>query len=164
VSNFDVALLERCEAIRHVDSVQPPFSLINRAAADELLPWCAGHGTGVICYSPMQSGLLTGTFDRSRLDRLAADDWRRTSPEFQEPALSRNLALAGRLEPVAERHGVPVAAVAVAWVIAQAGVTGAIVGARRPSQVDGWIAAADLELGDADLAEIGEAIRETGAG
>jgi aryl-alcohol dehydrogenase-like predicted oxidoreductase len=112
----------------------------------------------------MQSGLLTGTFDRSRLDRLAADDWRRTSPEFQEPALSRNLALAGRLEPVAERHGVTVAAVAVAWVTAQAGVTGAIVGARRPSQVDGWIAAGDLELTEADLAELEAAIRETGAG
>ena len=164
VSNFDVAMLERCERIRHVDSLQPPFSLVNRAAAEELLPWCAAHGTGVICYSPMQSGLLSGSFDRSRLDNLAPDDWRRTSPEFQEPALSRNLALAGRLEPIAERHRVPVAAVAVAWVNAQPGVTGAIVGARRPSQVDGWIAAGDLELTEADLAEVDQAIRETGAG
>ncbi len=164
VSNFDVRLLERCERIRHVDSVQPPFSLINRAAAAELVPWCAANGTGVICYSPMQSGLLTGSFDRSRLERLAADDWRRTSPEFQEPALSRNLVLAERLQPVAERHRVPVAAVAVAWVTAQPGVTGAIVGARRPAQVDGWIAAGDLVLTDADLAEIRQAIEETGAG
>jgi aryl-alcohol dehydrogenase-like predicted oxidoreductase len=164
VSNFDVDLLERCQRVRHVDSLQPPFSLIDRRAAGDLLPWCAANGTGVICYSPMQSGLLTGTFDRSRLANLPADDWRRTSPEFEEPALSRNLALAGRLEPVAERHGVTVAAVAVAWVTAQAGVTGAIVGARRPSQVDGWIAAGDLELTEADLAELEAAIRETGAG
>src|SRR5918992_5246353 len=164
VSNFGVDLLERCQRVRHVDALQPPFSLIDRRAAGDLLPWCAANGTGVICYSPMQSGLLTGTFDRSRLANLPADDWRRTSPEFEEPALSRNLALAGRLEPVAERHGVTVAAVAVAWVTAQAGVTAAIVGARRPSQVDGWIAAGDLELTEADLAELEAAIRETGAG
>jgi aryl-alcohol dehydrogenase-like predicted oxidoreductase len=164
VSNFDVGLLERCQRIRHVDSVQPPYSLLNRAAADELIPWCAANGTGVICYSPMQSGLLTGSFDRSRLERLAADDWRRTSPDFQEPALSRNLALVERLTPVADRHGVPVAAVAVAWVLATPGVTGAIVGARRPAQVDGWITAGGLQLTGADLAEIRQAIEETGAG
>ena len=154
VSNFDLELLERCERVRHVDSLQPPLSLIDRAAAERLLPWCQANGTGVIAYSPLGSGLLSGGFDRARLDALAPDDWRRRSPQFSEPALSANLATAGRLEPVAARHGVGPAAVAVAWVLAQPGVTGAIVGARRPSQVDGWLGAADLVLSEAELAEL----------
>ena len=154
VCNFDVELLERCERIRHVDSLQPPYSLLDRAAADELIPWCAAHGTGVVGYSPLGSGLLSGGFDAQRARDLPEGDWRRSSPEFQEPARSRNLALAERLEPVAERHGVPVAAVAVAWVLATPGVTGAIVGARRPSQVDGWLPAGNLRLTEADLAEL----------
>jgi aryl-alcohol dehydrogenase-like predicted oxidoreductase len=164
VSNFDVGLLERCERIRHVDSLQPPFSLVNRRAAAELLPWCAAHGTGVIAYSPLQSGLLTGSFDAARIRELPEDDWRRQSPNFQEPALSANLALAERLRPVAERHGVPLAAVAVAWVLAHPEVSGAIVGARRPSQVDGWLPAGNLRLSDRDLAELARAVEETGAG
>jgi aryl-alcohol dehydrogenase-like predicted oxidoreductase len=162
VCNFDVELLERCERIRHVDSLQPPYSLLDRAAADELIPWCAAHGTGVVGYSPLGSGLLSGGFDAQRARDLPEGDWRRSSPEFQEPALSRNLALAERLEPVAERHGVPVAAVAVAWVLATPGVTGAIVGARRPSQVDGWLPAGSLQLTDADLAELRAAVEDTG--
>jgi aryl-alcohol dehydrogenase-like predicted oxidoreductase len=164
VSNFDVGLLERCQAIRHVDSLQPPFSLLNRRAAADVIPWCAANGTGVICYSPLASGLLSGSFDADRARDLPADDWRRSSPAFREPALSRNLALAGRLAPVAERHGVPVAAVAVAWVLDTPGVTGAIVGARRPSQVDGWLAAGDLRLDEDELAELARAVEETGAG
>jgi aryl-alcohol dehydrogenase-like predicted oxidoreductase len=164
VSNFGVDLLERCEPIRHVDSLQPPFSLIDRTAAQDLLPWCAAHGTGVICYSPMQSGLLTGAFDAERVRGLPADDWRRRDPDFNEPRLSANLALAERLRPVAERHGVSVAAVAVAWVVAQPGVTAAIVGTRRPSQVEGWLPAGSLTLTSRDLEEITAAVRETGAG
>jgi aryl-alcohol dehydrogenase-like predicted oxidoreductase len=162
VCNFDAGLLERCQRIRQVDSLQPPYSLLDRAAADELIPWCAANGTGVIGYSPLGSGLLSGGFDAQRARDLPAGDWRRGSPEFQEPALSRNLALAERLEPVAERHGVPVAAVAVAWVLATPGVTGAIVGARRPSQVDGWLPAGSLPLSDADLAELRAAVEDTG--
>jgi aryl-alcohol dehydrogenase-like predicted oxidoreductase len=162
VCNFDVGLLECCQRIRHVDSLQPPYSLLDRAAADELIPWCAANGTGVIGYSPLGSGLLSGSFDAQRARDLPAGDWRRGSPEFQEPALSRSLALAERLEPVAERHGVPVAAVAVAWVLATPGVTGAIVGARRPSQVDGWLPAGSLQLTDADLAELRAAVEDTG--
>jgi aryl-alcohol dehydrogenase-like predicted oxidoreductase len=164
VSNFDVDLLERCEPIRHVDSLQPPFSLIDRAAAREVLPWCQRNGTGVIAYSPLQSGLLSGSFEVERLGRLAPDDWRRTSPDFAEPRLSANLALAERLRPVARRHHVPVAAVAVAWALAQPGVTAAIVGARRPSQVEGWRAAGTLTLTAADLDELDRAVAETGAG
>ena len=164
VSNFDVNLLERCEKIRHVDSLQPPFSLINRAVAASEIPWCASHQTGVICYSPMQSGLLTDSFSRERIANLAQDDWRRRSPYFQEPNLSRNLALRDSLRPIAQRHNTSVSSVAIAWTLAWPGVTGAIVGARTPKQVDGWIGAASLELTDTDLTEIAAAIERTGAG
>jgi aryl-alcohol dehydrogenase-like predicted oxidoreductase len=164
VSNFDVALLERCEAIRHVDSLQPPFSLIHREAAAREIPWCAEHKTGVICYSPMQSGLLTDSFSNQNVARLAPDDWRRRAADFQEPNLSRNLALRDSLRPIARRHGATVSAVAVAWTLAWPGVTGAIVGARSPQQVDGWIDAATIKLTAADLAEIADAINRTGAG
>ena len=162
LSNHDAALLEQAEKIAHVDSIQPRFSAIDRGAAVDIA-WAHGRGTGVIVYSPMQSGLLTGAFSRERVARLPADDWRRTHPDFTT-GLDANLALAGALVPVAERHGVPVAAVAVAWTLAWPGVTGAIVGARRPSQVDGWLPAAGLRLTDADLDEITAGIRHTGAG
>lgn len=164
VSNFDVALLDRCEAIRHVDSLQPPFSLIRRGAAAAEIPWCAEHGTGIICYSPMQSGLLTDRFDAARVTGLADGDWRRRSPEFRTPRLERNLALRDALKPIARRHGATVSAVAVAWTLAWPGVTGAIVGARSARQVEGWIGAAGLELTAADLDEIAVAIESTGAG
>ncbi|MGA8529871.1 MAG: aldo/keto reductase [Acidobacteriaceae bacterium] len=164
VSNFDVSLLDRCEARHHVDSLQPPFSLIRRDAGEREIPWCDEYNTGVICYSPMQSGLLTDNFNADRVAAMAADDWRRGSPEFQEPNLSRNLALRDALGPVARRHGTTVAAVAIAWVLSWPGVTGAIVGARSPEQVDGWISAADLVLTNADLNQIAQAIEATQAG
>jgi aryl-alcohol dehydrogenase-like predicted oxidoreductase len=164
LSNFTVPLIQCCEAIRHVDSLQPPLSLIRRDAAEREIPWCVEHGTGVICYSPMQSGLLTDNFSADYLARLAPDDWRRRSPEFQEPRLSRNLALRDALRPIAKKYGTTVSAVAVAWTIAWPGVTGAIVGARSPSQVDGWIGAASLELTSEDLEEISAAIVRTCAG
>lgn len=163
VSNFDLDLLERCERIRHVDSLQPPFSLIQRHPARDLLPWCAAHGTGVIVYSPLASGLLTGAWTRERVEALAPDDWRRRSSQFTEPRLSRNLELVELLRLVAARHGASVAGVALAWVLRQPAVTAAIVGARRPEQVDGWIGAATLELSDGDLAEIARAVRRSGA-
>ena len=164
LSNHKVEPLERAERIGHVDTLQPPFSPIRRDVAAAELPWCADHGTGVIVYSPMQSGLLTGTFSEARATQLTAGDWRSRSPEFQPPNLQRNLALADALRPVASRHGVSVGAVAVAWTLTVRGVTGAIVGARSPQQVDGWIAAADLTLADQDLHEIRIAIERTGAG
>ena len=138
--------------------------LIGRETAEELLPWAEQHGTGVLCYSPMKNGILTDSFSPERVARMAEDDWRRSAPNFREPALSRNLALRDALRPVAERHGATVASVAVAWTLAWPGVTAAIVGARAPEQVDGWIGAAALELTAADLDEIAAAIRETGAG
>ncbi|HEU4698624.1 MAG TPA: aldo/keto reductase [Gemmatimonadales bacterium] len=164
VSNFDVALLERCERRGHVDSLQPPFSLIRRNAGGDLIPWCQRHGTGVIVYSPMQSGILTDRFGLERVARMADDDWRRRSPEFNRPRLDRNIALRDALQPIAERHGTTVAAVAVAWTLAWPGVTGAIVGARSPEQVDGWVPAAHLALTADDLDEIARAVDATGAG
>ena len=164
VSNFDVALLERCEALGHVESLQPPFSMIHRETGAEVIPWCADHGTGVIVYSPMQSGLLTGRFTRERAASLGDDDWRADHPDFNEPGLSRNLELQDALRPVAERHGTTPAAIAVAWTLVWPGVTAAIVGARSPDQVDGWIDAAGLELTDDDLADLSAAIERTGAG
>jgi len=165
VSNFGVDLLERCEAIMHVDSLQPPFNAIDRRAAARLLPWCAARGTGVIVYSPMMSGLLTDRFDHRRMAALDPGDWRHGMVRvFGEPALSRNLALRDAMRPIAERHGTTVAAVAIAWTRAWPGVTGAIVGARSPEQVDGWAGADRLVLDGADLGAIAAAIAATGAG
>ncbi|HEU5304655.1 MAG TPA: aldo/keto reductase [Gemmatimonadales bacterium] len=164
VSNFDVGLLERCEAIRHVDSLQPPLSLIRRQAAEKEIPWCSDHGTGVIGYSPMQSGLLTDRFSADRVAAFARDDWRRRSQDFKPPRLAKNLALRDALRPIARRHETTVAAVAIAWTLAWPGVTGAIVGARTPEHVDGWIAAASLELTLDDLDQIAQAVGRTGAG
>ena len=164
VSNFDVELLDRCEAIHHVESLQPPFSLINRAVGEREIPWCAKQNTGVICYSPMQSGLLTDGFTAARVGKMAGEDWRRKAAEFQEPNLSRNLALRDALRPIAERHSASISSIAIAWTLAWPGVTGAIVGARTPAQVDGWIQAANLELTPADLEAIASAIARTNAG
>jgi aryl-alcohol dehydrogenase-like predicted oxidoreductase len=162
LSNHDVAQLEAAERIGHVDAIQPRFSAISREAAAEIA-WSSEHGTGAIVYSPMQSGLLTGAFSAERVQALPPDDWRRGDPDFTTD-LDRHLALADALAPVAQRHGVPVPAVAVAWTLAWPGLTGAIVGARRPEQVDDWIPAAGLTLTDDDLDEIAAAIERTGAG
>jgi aryl-alcohol dehydrogenase-like predicted oxidoreductase len=164
VSNFNVELLERCEALGHVTSLQPPLSMIRRGSRVETIPWCKENGTGVIVYSPMQSGLLTGAFDRDRVESLAPDDWRRDAPNFQEPKLSQTLNLVEKLRSVASDVGCSLAELAIAWTLAVPGVTGAIVGARTPAQVDGWIGAPDLELSAGVIAEIDSAITETGAG
>jgi aryl-alcohol dehydrogenase-like predicted oxidoreductase len=164
VSNFGVALLERAEAVAHVDSLQPPFSLIHRESARDVIPWAAAHGTGVIVYSPMQSGILTDRFSSERVAAIDADDWRRRSPDFREPMLSRNIALRDALRPIAERHHTTVSSVAVGWVLACPGVTGAIVGARNPGQIDGWIDAGRIELTPDDMADIGRALDSTGTG
>jgi aryl-alcohol dehydrogenase-like predicted oxidoreductase len=154
VSNFDVELLERAAKVRRVDAVQPPFSLLARASAHEIIPWAQAHGAGVIVYSPLGSGILTSAFSAERAKTLALDDWRRHAASFQEPALSRNLALRAGLVPIAERHGCDVAAIALSWVLSFPGVTGAIVGARQPRQVDGWLQTQDVKLSAADLEEI----------
>jgi aryl-alcohol dehydrogenase-like predicted oxidoreductase len=164
VSNYDLPLLERCETVRHVESLQPPFSLIRRDAGAREIPWCAAHGTGVIVYSPMQSGLLTDSFGVERVQAFAPDDWRRRSEHFQPPRLEQNLALRDSLKPIAAKHGVSVAAVAVAWTLGWRGVSGAIVGARSPEQVDGWLGAAGLRLDPEDFEQIAATVKRTGAG
>ncbi len=151
VSNFTVSLMERCEAIRHVDSLQPPYSLLRREVEVEILPWCRTNGTGVICYSPMQAGILSGSFD---MKRVADDDWRRRNPMYQEPQLSRNLALVEALRPIAARHGKTVGQLAIAWVLNNPAVTAAIVGARKPSQAEENAAAMGFSLDQQTLAEI----------
>ncbi len=164
LSNHDVAQLEAAELLGHVDTLQPPFSAIRRNAAQQLLPWCHAHETGVIVYSPMQAGLLSGRFTAARAATLPGDDWRSRNALFQGGALERNLRLADAFRPVAKRHGTTVAAAAVAWTLAWPGVTGAIVGARNPQQVDGWIDAATLKLTHEDMAEIARAIGALEAG
>jgi aryl-alcohol dehydrogenase-like predicted oxidoreductase len=164
LSNHDADQLAAAERLGHVDTLQPPFSAIGRDAATRDIPWCKAHHTGVIVYSPMQSGLLTGAFSEARAAALPTDDWRSRSADFTGDGLRRNLALADALRPIARRHETTVAAVAVAWTLAWPGVTGAIVGARSPAQVDGWLGAATLELTAADLDEIAKAIERTGAG
>jgi aryl-alcohol dehydrogenase-like predicted oxidoreductase len=153
-SNFSVGQLERAESISPVEALQPPYSLLDREVEAEILPYCEEQGIGVIVYSPMSSGLLTGRMTRERIASLPDDDWRRQSARFREPALSRALELVERVKAVAERHGVSPGAVAVAWTLRHPAVHGAIVGFRRPDQVDPIVAAADLELSDDDVAEI----------
>jgi len=163
LSNHSVAQLEEAEAIGHVDTLQPPFSAIKREAGDKELAWCHRHRTGVIVYSPMQAGLLTGAFSKERVASLEKNDWRTRNAEFTTN-LDKNLQVAAAMAKVAERYGVTTAAVAVAWTLAWPGVTAAIVGARGPKQVDGWLAAADLVLTPADMDEIAAAITSSGAG
>ena len=150
VSNFSVEQLRRAQAIAPVETLQPPYSLLDREVEEEVLPFCEREGIGVIVYSPMASGMLTGKMTRERIEGLPDDDWRRRSDRFREPQLSRNLELVERLKRVGERHGVSPGAVAVAWTLRNAAVDGAIVGFRRPDQVEPILAAAELEVG-ADL-------------
>ncbi|WAI85407.1 MULTISPECIES: aldo/keto reductase [Achromobacter] len=164
LSNHNLAQVQDAESLGHVDSLQPPFSAIQRAAATDLIPWCAEHDIGVIVYSPLQSGLLSGAFSAERARTLPPDDWRARNAEFSPPNLDRNLALADALKPIAERHGTTVAAVAAAWTLAWPGVTGAIVGARSAAQVNGLLGAAELELDSDDMDAVAEAIELTGAG
>jgi aryl-alcohol dehydrogenase-like predicted oxidoreductase len=163
LSNHDTKQLERGERIAHVDSLQPPYSLINRDASPEL-DWCYTNGTGVIVYSPMQSGLLTGAFTAERAATLPFDDWRSGSPDFLGRQLHRNLALVDALRPIADRHQTNVASIAIAWCLSHPSVTAAIVGARHERQVDGWISAPNVRLDATDLTEIADALRRTGAG
>ena len=164
ISNFQARHLERCEAIGHVDTLQPPLSLINRNVLDTTMRWCAVHDTGVIVYSPMQAGILTGRWDAPRRDALAEDDWRRRSDDYQSPNFERNLDLVARLEPISEELGCSMADLVIAWTLHQEGVSGAIVGARAPGQVDGWLRAGEVRLAPEVLDRIAAAIGQSGAG
>ncbi|KUJ65089.1 aldo/keto reductase [Streptomyces albus subsp. albus] len=162
LSNHAPEQLAAAERVAHVDAIQPPFSALNRSAAAEIA-WAHAHGTGVIVYSPLQSGLLTGAFSAERVGRLPADDWRLGHHDFTT-GLAANLQVARALRPIAERHGATVAEVAIAWALAWPGITGAIVGARTAGQVDGWIGAGAVRLTPADVAEIAAAITAADAG
>jgi len=159
VSNFDVEQLHVVQQIAPVETLQPQYSLIDREAEWELLPLAEQEGIGVIVYSPMGSGMLSGGMTRERAESLPEDDWRRRDARFNEPALSRNLDLVERLRAVADRYDTTPGAVAVAWTLRSPAVDGAIVGFRRPDQVDPILPAASLELTDADVAEIEGGVR-----
>jgi aryl-alcohol dehydrogenase-like predicted oxidoreductase len=161
VSNFNVAQMERAMKIAPITSLQPPYSLLRRGVEAEILPWCQEHGIGVINYSPMLSGLLTGKMTAERIEKLPADDWRRKNVEFNPPRLEKNLALVERLRAIGDRHGVEPGVVAVAYTLHSPAVTAAIVGARRPDQVDGTIAAASFALTDEEYGEVRGFAQET---
>lgn len=163
VSNFNVEQLQRAQAIAPVTSLQPPYSLIHREAEKDVLPYCQREGIGVIVYSPMASGLLTGAMTRSRIDKLPSDDWRKGHPDFNEPSLSRNLALVERLQQIGRNHGRSAGEVAVAWTLHNPAVTGAIVGARNARQAEGVMRAGDLRLTGEEILEIAEFFVQTAA-
>jgi len=154
VSNFNVKEMRRAQAIAPIISLQPPYSLVRREIEHEILPYCRSEKLGVIVYSPMASGLLTGAMTRKRVNALSMSDWRSRDIEFQEPRLSKNLALVERLREIGERHGRPPGQIAIAWALRNPAVTGAIVGARNAKQVEGNVGAADLSLTDEEIAEI----------
>jgi aryl-alcohol dehydrogenase-like predicted oxidoreductase len=154
VCNFNVPQLERAQAIRPITSLQPPYSMLRRDVEAEILPWCAAHGVGVVAYSPMQAGLLTGAFTRERVAALPADDWRGRSPFFQEPQLSTNLQIVDRLRPIAARLDLTVAQLALAWVLRLPVVTSAIAGARRPQQIQETLRAGNVTLPSDVVSEI----------
>jgi aryl-alcohol dehydrogenase-like predicted oxidoreductase len=154
VSNFDASQLQRAQAIAPVASLQPPYAIVRREIEETILPYCAEHQIGVIVYSPMASGMLSGRMTRERVQNLPDDDWRHRNPEFQEPRLTRNLALAEQLTAVAGPQGATAGAAAVAWVLRHPAVTGAIVGARKPEQIDEIVVAANIQLSDAQSQEL----------
>lgn len=154
VSNFNVPQMKRAQAIAPITSLQPPYSLLARAVEKEILPYCPEQNIGVIVYSPMRAGLLSGAMTRERAAALPENDWRRRDPDFQEPKLSRNLLLVDLLRSIGERQGRTPGEVAIAWTLRNPAVTGAIVGLRRAEQVSGVIGAADFRLSSEEIGEI----------
>jgi len=163
VSNFNVQQLRRARKIAPITSLQPPYSLIHREVEEDILPYCLREGIGVIVYSPMASGLLTGAMTPERISRLPKDDWRGSHPDFQEPQLSRNLILVEKLREIADRHRLTPGQVAIAWTLRHPAVTGAIVGARNAAQANGVMRAGDLRLSDKEINEIEDTYAESAA-
>jgi aryl-alcohol dehydrogenase-like predicted oxidoreductase len=162
VSNFDVAQLGRLQAIAPITSLQPPYSALMRQIEDDILPYCAEHDIGVIVYSPMHSGMLTGRMTPERIANMDPSDWRLTfNPAFKEPLLSRNLEFVEVLREIGERHSRSVAEVAIAWTLKDDAVTGAIVGARSADQVDGFAGAMDFSLNDGEIEGIAAELPES---
>lgn len=160
VSNFNVDQLQRIQAIAPVESLQPTYSIIKRDIEATILPFCQANNIGVIVYSPMMSGLLTGAMTRERIAQLPEDDWRRGDAEYQEPRLTRNMELVERIRAIGARHGSSAGEVAIAWTLHHSAVTGAIVGARKPAQIDGTVGAARLHLSEQEITEIEDFMRD----
>ncbi len=156
VSNFDVELMEKISAIHPVTSLQPPYSMLKRGIEEEILPYCGEKNIGVVCYSPMGKGLLTGKFTKERVANLSEEDHRKRSSDFSDPRFSATLEMLEKLRPIAERNGKTLAQLAIAWVLRRPEVTAAIVGTRRPSQIEETAKAADWNLSQEDIAAIGE--------
>lgn len=160
VSNFNVLQLKRAQKIAPIASLQPPYSLVRPEVGTEILPYCQTNNIGVIAYSPMASGLLTGAMTRERVAQFPADDFRRNSKFYQEPQLSRNLQLADLCKEIGKRYGKNPGEVAIAWVLANPAVTGAIVGARKPGQVAGFIGAMEWRLPDKEMEKVAQFLKQ----
>jgi aryl-alcohol dehydrogenase-like predicted oxidoreductase len=158
LSNFNAQQLARAQAVAPITSLQPPYSMIQPEIEAEILPFCRNNNVGVLVYSPMKSGMLTGAMTRERIENMPPDDFRKRTPNFQEPLLTRNLQLVELLREIANRHGRTPGEVAIAWTLRRPEVTAAIVGMRSPKQVDGVIGAADFRLSQEDVAEIARAL------
>jgi aryl-alcohol dehydrogenase-like predicted oxidoreductase len=163
LSNFSVPQMQRCLNIAPITSLQPPYSPVKRDAEPEILPFAEKHNIGVIVYSPMQAGLLSGTMTRERVENLPADDWRRRNDQFNEPRLSRNLQVADKLKEIGARHGRTAGEVSIAWTLRLPSVTGAIVGARSAAQVEGFICAGEFRLSQDEIDEIAAFTAQVGA-
>ncbi|MGQ9608031.1 MAG: aldo/keto reductase [bacterium] len=154
VSNFNIELMEKIKTIHPITSLQPHYNMLNRGIESEILPYCAKNNIGVVCYSPMAKGLLTGAFTRERVESLPDEDHRKRGAEFHEPRLSITLEMLDQLKPIAENNGKTLAQLAIAWVLRRLEVTSAIVGARRPSQIEETAGAGDWELTEGEIADI----------
>ena len=160
VSNFSIAQMRRAQAIAPVNSLQPPYSLIRPEVEDEILPFCKENNIGVIVYSPMYSGLLTGKMTAERIKNMPDDDWRQHDPEFQSPRLEQNLLLVDALTEIGKQHGVEPGVVAIAWTLHNPAVTGAIVGGRRPSQVEGTFPAVEFRLSNKEVEQLNSMVSD----
>jgi aryl-alcohol dehydrogenase-like predicted oxidoreductase len=158
VSNFDAGQMERADAIAPVETLQPPYNMLRRDIEAEILPYASENDIGVIVYSPMASGLLTGKMTRERVENMPADDWRRNNEQFNDPKLSQNLDLVERLREIGEHHEKSPAEIAIAWTLRHPAVSAAIVGGRRPDQVDGIVGAADFRLSESEVEEVEAAL------
>ena len=163
VSNFSVAQMKRAQAIAPITSLQPPYSIVTRDIEKEILPYCQANNIGVIIYSPMSAGLLTGSMTRERVANFLPEDWRRNMPNFKEPLLSRNLRLVEHLREIGKRRGHSPGEVAIAWTLHHPAVTGAIVGFRNPQQMSGIIGALEFRLTPQEMAEIEQALKTEAA-
>jgi aryl-alcohol dehydrogenase-like predicted oxidoreductase len=163
VSNFSVAQMKRAQAIAPITSLQPPYSIVTREIEHEILPYAKSHNIGVIVYSPMSAGLLTGSMTRERVANFSREDWRRNLPNFKEPLLSRNLRLVERLRDIGNRHNRAAGEIAIAWTLDHPAITAAIVGFRSPQQVSGIVGALEFRLNKSEMAEIDQALNRESA-